>query len=200
VTKTTSEWTARSVQGGELRKRQLHRPSDATRDASRNARCAVTPVVSSAAPSGAILAGAAAVNAFLDSRARRQPLPVNGIPELDGLQFLRANDLCKLLRISKPTLWRLRRRKGFPKPTEVSERLVAWRRSEIELWLRARQSHGPSEHLQEPPRLSSDPAVADHKAVSVARRAKRPKPATQDEHSQLELPFQNTRPLSRTSR
>jgi prophage regulatory protein len=52
--------------------------------------------------------------------------------------FLRLNDVCGLLRISKPTLWRLRRTGLFPEQTELTDRVTAWRRSEIEDWLSER--------------------------------------------------------------
>lgn len=56
----------------------------------------------------------------------------------DALQFLRLSDVCHLLRISKPTLWRLRRTDVFPEPIELTDRVIAWRRSEIEAWLAER--------------------------------------------------------------
>jgi prophage regulatory protein len=57
---------------------------------------------------------------------------------LDALQLLTVTDVCKLLRISKPTLWRLRRSGDFPDPTTVTERIFGWRRSEIDAWLASR--------------------------------------------------------------
>jgi predicted DNA-binding transcriptional regulator AlpA len=57
---------------------------------------------------------------------------------LDSLQLLTVTDVCKLLRISKPTLWRIRRSGDFPDPTTVTERIFGWRRSEIDGWLASR--------------------------------------------------------------
>jgi predicted DNA-binding transcriptional regulator AlpA len=57
---------------------------------------------------------------------------------LDALQLLTVTDVCKLLRISKPTLWRLRRSGNFPDPTTVTERIFGWRRAEIDAWLASR--------------------------------------------------------------
>jgi predicted DNA-binding transcriptional regulator AlpA len=57
---------------------------------------------------------------------------------IDALQLLTVTDVCKLLRISKPTLWRLRRSGNFPDPTTVTERIFGWRRSEIDAWLASR--------------------------------------------------------------
>jgi predicted DNA-binding transcriptional regulator AlpA len=59
---------------------------------------------------------------------------------LDALQLLTVTDVCKLLRISKPTLWRLRRSGNFPDPTTVTERIFGWRRCEIDAWLASRPS------------------------------------------------------------
>ena len=59
-------------------------------------------------------------------------------PMLESLQLLRVADVCRLLRISKPTLWRLRRAHDFPEPMEVTERVIAWRKAEVEGWLRER--------------------------------------------------------------
>lgn len=57
---------------------------------------------------------------------------------LESLQLLRVADVCRLLRISKPTLWRLRRAHDFPEPMEVTDRVIAWRKAEVEGWLRER--------------------------------------------------------------
>lgn len=57
---------------------------------------------------------------------------------LDSLQFLRVNDICRLLRISKPTFWRLRRTQDFPKPTHLTDRVIAWNKGEVEAWLLTR--------------------------------------------------------------
>jgi prophage regulatory protein len=59
------------------------------------------------------------------------------------MQLLRVGEICKLLKISKPTFWRLRRGGEFPEPTMVTERVVAWRLSEIENWLAGRRGTNP---------------------------------------------------------
>src|SRR5690349_20784338 len=73
----------------------------------------------------------ASANALLDSRAKTRQRSDSVPATVDTLQFLRINDVCRLLRISKPTLWRLRQNHQFPEPTSVTDRLIAWRRSEI---------------------------------------------------------------------
>jgi len=45
--------------------------------------------------------------------------PSDDSPLAHPLQFLRIADVCRLLRISKPTLWRLRQSCGFPSPTHM---------------------------------------------------------------------------------
>ena len=54
---------------------------------------------------------------------RRVSLPESSTAgDLGNLQFLRAADVCALLRISRPTLWRMRRDRQFP--LIVSRRVV----------------------------------------------------------------------------
>jgi predicted DNA-binding transcriptional regulator AlpA len=57
----------------------------------------------------------------------------------EHLQYLRISDVCRLLRISKPTLWRLRRSPGFPIPTQLSDRAIGWSRDDIQTWVAARR-------------------------------------------------------------
>jgi len=59
------------------------------------------------------------------------------------LQFLRIRDVCQMLRISKPTLWRLRRSPDFPVPTQLSDRAIGWSRDDIQAWVATRR-HSPS--------------------------------------------------------
>jgi prophage regulatory protein len=94
------------------------------------------------APPYAILPNASGATAVLESRARAREVRSKGEAVLDALQFLRVNDVCRLLRISKPTLWRLRRANAFPEPTELTDRVIAWRRSEVEAWLRGTRGRG----------------------------------------------------------
>jgi prophage regulatory protein len=60
-----------------------------------------------------------------------------------SLQYLRISDVCRLLRISKPTLWRLRQSSDFPVPTHLSDRAIGWSRDEIQTWLDARRLKAP---------------------------------------------------------
>jgi predicted DNA-binding transcriptional regulator AlpA len=60
-----------------------------------------------------------------------------------NLQYLRIRDVCRLLRISKPTLWRLRQSSDFPAPTQLSDRAIGWSRDEIRTWVNARPRKAP---------------------------------------------------------
>jgi predicted DNA-binding transcriptional regulator AlpA len=101
---------------------------------------ALEPVVNGLHPNASIGAG---LRRQLEqppiSAMRLQPRSRRSLNEaLDGLQLLTVTDVCKLLRISKPTLWRIRRAGGFPEPTTVTERVFGWRRSEVDAWLASR--------------------------------------------------------------
>jgi len=96
--------------------------------------------VSARAPS-TWLPSAADARAILEARERsRSSSHSSNARKADPLELLRAADVCRLLRISKPTLWRLRQAEQFPQPTEVTDRVIAWRRSEVEEWLTTRHS------------------------------------------------------------
>jgi predicted DNA-binding transcriptional regulator AlpA len=126
------------------------------------------------APPYTILPNASGATAVLESRARARELRAKGEAVLDALQFLRVNDVCRLLRISKPTLWRLRRANAFPEPTELTYRVIAWRRSEVEAWLRARAGGGhPS-----PARASIQPPVPLSDGDDASRPVRKAQPAS----------------------
>jgi prophage regulatory protein len=42
------------------------------------------------------------------------------------------------VRLSEPTIYRLRRRGKFPDPIILGERRIAWRESEVDAWLASR--------------------------------------------------------------
>jgi prophage regulatory protein len=48
------------------------------------------------------------------------------------------SDLKRLVPLSRTTMWRMERRGEFPRRISISDRRVAWRRSEIEAWLKRR--------------------------------------------------------------
>lgn len=81
------------------------------------------------------LPSASAANAYLIGRERARESQRNATLTGDPLQLLRVNDVCRLLRISKPTFWRMRRRSDFPRAAEVTDHVFAWRRRDVEAWL-----------------------------------------------------------------
>jgi prophage regulatory protein len=52
------------------------------------------------------------------------------------------SDLKRLVPLSRTTMWRMERRGEFPRRISISDRRVAWRRSEIEAWLKRRATLG----------------------------------------------------------
>ena len=57
--------------------------------------------------------------------------------------LMRIGDVCRWLKISKPTFWRLRREADFPTPIAITERVIGWPREEIQSWLEARRRSAP---------------------------------------------------------
>lgn len=72
-----------------------------------------------------------------------------GSPVGSPLQLLRIADICRLLRISKPTFWRMRKDPSFPSPTHMSRRLVGWNALEIECWLASRRHVSAHDRAQQ---------------------------------------------------
>ena len=148
---------------------------------------------------GPLLPNPAAANAFLEARARARQRAEREDASLDSLQYLRANDVCRLLRISKPTLWRLRRKHGFPEPTEVTDRVIAWRRSEVEGWLRERDRNGRAVSGRPSPKSAPVSArerlakfeTSDSRVIAVTLPTKNPRkrirPKPPDEQLSLAL-------------
>jgi predicted DNA-binding transcriptional regulator AlpA len=123
----------------------------------------------------------------------------------DSLQFLRVRDVCRLLRISKPTLWRLRRAQDFPDPTDLTGRVVAWRRSEVEAWLRARarglQSSNPARRFRgKPPRSSWISPSAGQPKPRTPHRSYAPLVARDSRGSRAPMTNLHYRCLIKTSR
>ena len=51
--------------------------------------------------------------------------------------LLRIIDVCRWLKISKPTFWRLRREADFPTPIAITD--CVWHQGEIQSWLEVRR-------------------------------------------------------------
>ncbi len=58
---------------------------------------------------------------------------------IPGAPLLRIADICRWLRNSKSTFWRLRRQTDFPLPVAISERVLEWPQADIQAWLDARR-------------------------------------------------------------
>jgi predicted DNA-binding transcriptional regulator AlpA len=136
--------------------------------ASRDARNRIT--LPNEGQRGSWLPDSAAAKSFLDARTRARQIRSDNAEAIDSLQFLRINDVCQLLRISKPTLWRLRKASGFSEPTEVTDRLIAW--------LATRHSAGRGASTR-PPRIALNeaskeaPANAPRKVIQERQKTKR---------------------------
>ena len=72
------------------------------------------------------------MKAALRPRALSGPTPPLAEPPL-----LRIIDVCRWLKISKPTFWRLRREADFPTPIAITD--CVWHQGEIQSWLEARR-------------------------------------------------------------
>ena len=55
-------------------------------------------------------------------------------------KFVTLCDLTEELRVSRTTIWKLRRSAEFPSPIRVSRQRLVWRRSDIDEWVASRQS------------------------------------------------------------
>lgn len=58
---------------------------------------------------------------------------------LGEAEILRFKDVCRTTRMSRTTLWRLRRSGAFPPPIQLSPGLIGWRRSDLEAWFEERR-------------------------------------------------------------
>ena len=45
--------------------------------------------------------------------------------------------------LSQPTIWRMRRDKKFPEPVAISPNRIAWRESDIDMWVKCRTVEPP---------------------------------------------------------
>jgi prophage regulatory protein len=59
---------------------------------------------------------------------------------MEANTLIRIKDLIKIIPISRASIWRLSRAGKFPRPIRLAVRTTAWRKSEIEAWLREREA------------------------------------------------------------
>ncbi len=57
----------------------------------------------------------------------------------DGI-ILRAADVCRLLGVSNPCLYRMMKRGEFPRGIKLSVRVVGWKREDVLAWIEERQT------------------------------------------------------------
>ena len=69
-----------------------------------------------------------------------EPQLVRRPPEAsDTFALLRLPKVLQLTGLKKLTLYGLIRRNGFPRPVQLTNRLVAWRSADIAVWAKARE-------------------------------------------------------------
>jgi predicted DNA-binding transcriptional regulator AlpA len=62
-------------------------------------------------------------------------MTVRAICQADYDPIIRPAKVARILGISKSTLWRWRRKPGFPAAVRLGETMVGWRHSEIQAWI-----------------------------------------------------------------
>lgn len=59
--------------------------------------------------------------------------------EKSNLQLIRPDELSKILRVSKMTIWRLSKKGELPPKIKISGRAVGWLKSDIENFIQSRK-------------------------------------------------------------
>lgn len=62
------------------------------------------------------------------------------------MRMLRASELCEKLGVSRTTLWRLARGRGFPPRRKLSDNVVAWIEEEIDEWINEQEKVESGKH------------------------------------------------------
>lgn len=70
-----------------------------------------------------------------DPRAARRPLD-----STEACALLRLPRVLQLTGLKKTTLYGLIRRNGFPRPVQLTDRLVAWRSADVAVWAQGRET------------------------------------------------------------
>ena len=52
--------------------------------------------------------------------------------------LLKIDEVAELIRLSRPSIYRLMASGSFPKPVQVGSRAVRWRRADVEEWIEQR--------------------------------------------------------------
>lgn len=62
-------------------------------------------------------------------------------PEVKGqYEYIRQKELIKKIPFSPATLWRKVKAGTFVKPVKLSDRITAWKRADVDQWLRGREA------------------------------------------------------------
>lgn len=60
---------------------------------------------------------------------------------INSLQLLSASDVCILLKISKPTFWRLRHSTDFPAAIYINNSTPRWLQEDLFNWIKSKKSY-----------------------------------------------------------
>ena len=55
-------------------------------------------------------------------------------------RILRPRDVCRVIGLSRTTLWRWQRAGDFPRPVRLGRNSIGWRASTVQEWIDARSS------------------------------------------------------------
>ena len=58
------------------------------------------------------------------------------------MEILKASEVARITTLSRPTIYRLIEQGRFPRPLQLSNQAVGWRKNEIEDWLETRPRAG----------------------------------------------------------
>lgn len=59
----------------------------------------------------------------------------NVIPHPILPELMESEDILKYLNISRQTLYRYRKKEGFPEPVRLSRRNLRWRKADVDAWI-----------------------------------------------------------------
>ena len=57
-----------------------------------------------------------------------------------GDEILRQSEVLRITKLSRTTIWRMRKERRFPEPLDISVGVKGWLRSDIERWMRGLSS------------------------------------------------------------
>ena len=63
---------------------------------------------------------------------------VNAVRDVQKQRLIRSGELAEQLGVSRTTLWRMVRDRGFPRPRQITSGIKGWLPSEVDEWLQQR--------------------------------------------------------------